>query len=75
MRYVTSIERLAKVEGRQYLLNALSFALELKFGEAGLALAEDLKTVPDMEQLSAILEQIRSAMTVAEVREKLASNE
>lgn len=76
MPYVTSIERLAREEGREEgrqegFVEALSIALELKFGEAGLAFARELQNVKDLAKLRAIQQAIRSAKSVDELRSAL----
>ena len=75
MRYITSIERLAREEGRREALlvvyESLLLTLELKFGEAGLVLAKDLEAVTDFGKLRTILQQIRTATSVEEVRSRL----
>lgn len=77
MPYVTSIERLAREEGRaegreetrlETFLDGLAFALELKFGSAGAAFAVELQSITDWSKLHAVREALKTAKSVDELR-------
>jgi hypothetical protein len=73
MTYITSVERLGREEGRQEgrreaLLPGIALALELKFGDVGVALIPEVQALTDVAQLQAVLDSIRGAATVDEVR-------
>ena len=59
------IER-GKLEG---LLEAIKFGLELKFGKEGIKLYPEIKKIKDLNILEAIIEVIRIAESVEDVRE------
>ena len=76
MPYVTSIERMAREEGVQQgelrgLQQGIEVALELKFGEAGSELLPLVQGEQRVEVLRAVQRAIRTARTLAEVRELL----
>jgi hypothetical protein len=71
MSYIPSFERKARKEG---LLAGMELALELKFGTAGLQLASELRQLEDVYVLQAILEAIKTATTVDDLRRIASSN-
>jgi flagellar biosynthesis/type III secretory pathway protein FliH len=80
MPYVTGIERMAREEGlelgreqghREALQQGIEVALELKFGEAGLELLPLVQAEQRVDVLRAVQRAIRTACTLAEVRELL----
>ncbi len=72
MPYITSFERLAREEGeragRELSLDAIAYALELKFGDEGRTLSNELHSVPDLAAIREIQQSIRSAKTIDDVR-------
>lgn len=84
MPYVTAIERMAREEGIEQgiergreqgrwegLQQGIEVALELKFGTAGLELLPLVQAEQRVEVLRAVQRAIRTARTLAEVRELL----
>lgn len=72
MPYVTSIERMAREAGcREGLQQGIEVALELRFGEAGSELLPLVQAEQRVEVLRAVQRAIRTARTLAEVRELL----
>lgn len=76
MPYVTSIERMAREEGREEgraegLRQGIEVALELKFGKAGLELLPTVQAEQRLDVLNTVQRTIRTARTLAEVRELL----
>ena len=73
MPYITSVERMAMQQGReqmrQVLLESLALGLELKFGDEGLEIVPEVSQIEDVEQLRAIQSRIRTAQTLAELRQ------
>jgi hypothetical protein len=68
MPYVTSIERLAREEGRQEgLLEGIGVALEMKFGAPGKKLLAKIRTVHDLEKLRVLARSLRTAESLEEV--------
>ncbi len=69
MPYVTSIERRARAEGKQEgLLSGIELGLELKFGAAGLQCMPEVRKLTDVPKLEAILQAIKSATSIDELR-------
>jgi len=80
MPYITSIERLAKEEGREegreevrveyaeIAIQGIALALEAKFGAAGLALLPLLEGTQDLAKLRAVQQAIRSGLALEEVQ-------
>jgi hypothetical protein len=68
MPYVTSAEKLARMDG---LLEGLRTALTIKFGEGGLALMPSLQQVYEPDSLAAILKATADAATLDDVRKLL----
>jgi hypothetical protein len=67
--YAEQREFRGEIAGR---LEALEVALDVKFQDAGLALMPELRKVDDPERLAAILQTVRKAATLDEVRALLA---
>lgn len=58
-----------QVQGtRSGLLTGIEVALDLKFGAAGLALLPEIRAIPDVALLEAVLSAIRGASSVDELR-------
>lgn len=81
MTFITSVERIGiekgleigRQEGRQEgrregLRIGLVIALETKFGEAGRVVAEELRQIEDDTVLMAVVERVKTATTVEELR-------
>ncbi|NJL78689.1 MAG: hypothetical protein HC836_34830 [Richelia sp. RM2_1_2] len=66
MKYVTSFERIAR---REELLGAIELGLELKFGNEGLALMQEISVLYDIERLRLIKEGIKTVSSVSELRQ------
>jgi predicted transposase/invertase (TIGR01784 family) len=74
MRYVTSIERDARKEGKEEgkkeaLIKGISLGLKLKFGDSGQDLLPEIEAILDVDTLEAILEAIGTTATVNELRQ------
>ncbi len=82
MRYVTSIERLAKQEAieeglqeglqqglQQGLIGAIELGLELKFGSEGLQLLSEISQIQNLEVLEAIKTKIKTANNPGEIQQ------
>lgn len=76
MTYITTVERrgieIGRAEGEaigraEGLRAGIALALELKFGEQGLALIPTLAQISDLTQLEALLAQLRTAATIEEI--------
>src|SRR5262249_37537065 len=65
MPYITSVQRLGRMEGR---LEGIELGLKLRFGEAGLALLPEIRQLEDDEKLAAVLAAIETAATPKELR-------
>jgi len=63
--FVPYVEAVGQIKGR---LEGLEVALDLKFGESGLALMPELRKIIDAPRLGAILQCTRKAASVEEVR-------
>ena len=73
MPYVTSIERLAKEEGRwETIQENIATSLYIRFGAAGKRLAARVRKITDLDQLRALFQTILKADSLAEVRQKIA---
>ncbi|MBD0265307.1 MAG: hypothetical protein ICV78_22070 [Tolypothrix sp. Co-bin9] len=66
MQYVTSFERSGIRLG---FLEGIELGLELKFGAESLSLMSEISLLSDIEQLRAIKEGIKTAATIAELRQ------
>ncbi|RCJ14729.1 cytosolic protein [Nostoc sp. ATCC 43529] len=65
MQYVTSFERIARMES---LLEGIEVGLKLKFGTLGLSLLPEISTLEDVEQLRAVLKGLETASNLDELR-------
>lgn len=66
MKYVTSVERIAR---RESLLKGIEVSLEVKFGSEGLNLLPEISQIDDVTQLENILEGIKTSSSVSELRQ------
>ncbi|MGB3654025.1 MAG: hypothetical protein WBA41_22835 [Rivularia sp. (in: cyanobacteria)] len=66
MKYVTSVERIAR---RESLLKGIEVSLEVKFGSEGLDLLPEISQIDDVTQLENILEGIKAVSSVSELRQ------
>jgi len=70
MKYVTSIERNAREEGKkETFIKGISLGLRLKFGNSGQDLLPEIEVIEDVDTLEAILEAIETTATVDELRQ------
>jgi hypothetical protein len=74
MAYVTSWERIGQDRGRvegllEGLLEGLAVALDLRFGEAGVALLPELRQITDPEVLQQVAARIKTAASVEDLRQ------
>ena len=65
MQYVTSFERIARIE---FLLKGIALGLKLKFGTLGQNLLPEIELLEDFRLLESILSAIETANTVDELR-------
>jgi hypothetical protein len=65
MQYVTSFERIARIES---LLKGIALGLKLKFGTQGQNLLPEIEQIEDFKLLESILSAIETANTVDELR-------
>ncbi|UZQ53236.1 hypothetical protein OOK60_12045 [Trichothermofontia sichuanensis B231] len=73
MPYITSLERIAKEEGLQQglrdgLLSGIAVALKLRFGETGLQLLLEIRTIAQVETLQAIQDALLTVNTLDDIR-------
>lgn len=67
--YVTSFERYGIKKGRQEgVQQGIQIGLKTKFGEAGLALMNEIKDIKDIEVLQRIMEKMFTAQTLEDIR-------
>ena len=71
MPYVTSIERLARKEGkveglREGLLEAINLGLELRFGKEALRVVPQVREIADLDRLRGLTTALTRVATVAE---------
>jgi hypothetical protein len=70
MKYITSIERNAREEGKkETLIKAIALGLRLKFGNSGQELLPEIEVIEDVKTLDAILEAIETTDTVDDLRQ------
>ena len=80
MSYITTAERIGRAEGlkagrAEGLVEGIAAMLDMKFGQAGLALIAEIQTIDDIAILERLLQVIKSATTLDEVRAAYASPE
>jgi predicted transposase YdaD len=73
MPYITSIERMGIEQGiergtKRGLLKGIELGLELKFGTEGLNLLSEIRDIQDLNLLEIILNQIKTANTLDQLR-------
>jgi hypothetical protein len=74
MPYVTSVERLARAEGREEgMVDAIAVVLETKFGRAGKRLLPRVRAMRDVEKLRTLTRTLLVADTLDEVKAVLRS--
>ncbi len=84
MRYVTSIERIAKEKGmseglqqgmqqgrKEGILEGIEDLMEIKFGEDSLHLIPEISKIKDVERLREIRKIIKQSKTLDEVEKKI----
>jgi hypothetical protein len=75
---VTALEReqqQLREEGRQEcLLEGMKLSLEVKFGDQGLALFQEIATLPDLEKLQTVSEMIKREDDLEQVRAVVLAN-
>jgi hypothetical protein len=71
MPYVMSIEGVGRQAG---LREGIETALKIRFGEAGLQLMPEIRTIYDEDQLRAVLKALETATSPKEVRRLWAAN-
>jgi hypothetical protein len=72
MPYVTSVERLARKEGREEgFVEGIAVALVAKFGKEARKLMPDVQKLPDMAALRNLAKAIENAQNLDEVRKHL----
>jgi hypothetical protein len=72
MPYVTSFERMAKKEGqRETWLKAIQLGLKKKFGVPGTRLFTKIKSIEDLDRLSAIATELMTADQLESIRKLL----
>jgi predicted transposase YdaD len=54
---------------KQEIISSIEFGLELKFGSAGLALLDQIRTIDNVEILQQIKNALRTANTLEEIRQ------
>jgi hypothetical protein len=70
MPYITSVERIGIEKGkRDGLLKGIASSLEIRFGPKGLQLLPTIQALTDVDKLEAILDAIKSATTLDDVRQ------
>lgn len=69
MTFITFPEQYGREQGRiEGLLEGLEAVLEFKFQEEGLALMPELRKIDDSDRLAAILQAVRKASSLEEIR-------
>lgn len=73
MPYITSVERIGMEKGlnqgrQEVYLEAIEFALDLKFGDQGLSLLPEIKAITDVERLRTVLHALKKVKTLDEAR-------
>jgi len=73
--FISFPERLGMEKGEiKGRLEGLETALDIKFQQAGLALMPELRKIEDPQRLATILQVVRKATSLDEVRAALAQN-
>ena len=72
MPYITTAERIGRAEG---LVEGIGAMLEMKFGPAGAALIPEIQEIGDLATLERLLQAIKQAATLDEVRAAYTSHE
>lgn len=76
MPYITTAERIGRAEGRaEGLIEGIDAMLDMKFGQAGLALMPEIQHIDDIAILEQLLQVIKSATALDEVRAAYTSPE
>ena len=76
MPYITTAERIGRAEGRaEGLIEGIDAMLDMKFGQAGLALMPEIQHIDDIATLERLLQVIKSATALDEVRAAYTSPE
>lgn len=76
MPYITTAERIGRAEGRaEGLIEGIDAMLDMKFGQAGLALMPEIQHIDDIAILERLLQVIKSATALDEVRAAYTSPE
>jgi hypothetical protein len=69
MEYITTAERIGRAEGRaEGLVEGIGAMLEMKFGQAAVALLPEIQSIDDIATLERLLQAIKLAATLDEVR-------
>ena len=76
MPYITTAERIGRAEGRaEGLIEGIDAMLDMTFGQAGLALMPEIQHIDDIAILERLLQVIKSATALDEVRAAYTSPE
>ena len=73
MSYITTAERIGHARGLEEgraegLVEGIGAMLEMKFGPAGVALLPEIQSIDDIATLERLLQAIKQAATLDEVR-------
>ncbi len=72
MPYVTSVERLAREEGRRDgLIDAIEMGLSVKFGDIGLRFLPTIRSFEDIDRLVKVKEAIKATDNLSEIESLL----
>jgi len=74
MPYITSIERMAQEEGwkegrEEGLRKGIAAVMEVRFGESGLTLMQEIEPIDKVDILQTILDRARTVATPDQLRE------
>ncbi len=68
MPYVTSVERMAREEGRRDgLIDAIEMGLSIKFGDSGLRFLPTIRSFEDIDRLVKVKEAIKATDNLSEI--------